>query len=299
VRRILAALLAAAAFGCAGAPPPSAAIAAGPLAYAVDAPGGGHALLFGSIHVARENQWSLPEHLMKELAQSELLVLEIDLAETGPDEMADLMFGLGTMPPGQRLRQVVSDETWDLLKERATQAGLEIEVLDGLKPWLVFLQLTVLSLEHAGFAAERGAEPVVVQHAPNLPVRGLETVYEQLSAFDDLSYPVQDRMLLDALRPTDEQAVEFDALMEAWRRGDARQLEAIVFKDRNDPGLATFYEETFYRRNLRMAETLEEILLESERSFVVVGAAHLVGEGSIPHLLRAAGYEVRQVSGTP
>ena len=256
-------------------------------------------MLFGSIHFARENQWVLPESLANELARAELLVLEIDLTDTGPEEMAQLMFGLGTMPSGQRLRQVVSDETWALLEERAAQTGLAIEDLDRLKPWLVFLQLTVLSLQSAGFEAERGADLMVVQSSPNLPVRGLETVYEQLSVFDDLSYPVQDRMLLDALGPTDEQAVELDALMDAWRRGDARQIEAIIFADRDDPELAPFYAETFDRRNLRMAESLEEILEETGRVFVVVGAGHLVGETGIPNLLRASGYEVRQVSGTP
>lgn len=298
MRGILASLLVAAVLGCAGAPPPEDDSAATPLAYQVSAPGGGRALLFGSVHVARANQWVLPEEITRELERAQVLVLEIDLAKTSQEEMLQLMLGLGVMPPGQRLRQVVSDETWSLLEERAPEAGVPIEQLDQLKPWVVALQFIALSLQRAGFDPEHGVEQELVRESPELPVRGLETAYEQLSSFDDLPYPVQDRMLLDALRPTDEQAPELDALMEAWRRGDARQLEAIVFDDRDDPELARFYEETYDRRNMRMAESLEEILAETERAFVVVGAAHLLGDRGIPALLRASGYEVRQVSGT-
>ncbi len=286
---MLAPLLIAAALGCAGARVDPG--AATPLAFEVRAPSGGRALLFGSIHVGRANQWTLPDSLTRELERAELLVLEIDLSATSPEELQQLMLGLGVMPPGQRLRQVVSDETWRLLEQRAPKTGQTIEQFDRLKPWVVALQLMVFSFQAAGFEAERGVEHELLTDSPALPVRGLETPYDQLSTFDGLPYPVQDRMLLEALRPGD------DALMEAWRSGDAERLEAIVFKDRNDPELAIFYEETYDRRNARMAEVLEEILQETQRAFVVVGAAHLLGARGIPSLLRESGYQVRQVSG--
>jgi len=296
LRRKLAPLLLVAALGCAG-PPPVDPETDSPLAYAVRAPDGGRAVLFGSIHVARENQWELPDLLTRELARSELLVLEIDLAATSSGEVAQIMLGLGVMPPGQRLRQVVSDETWELLLEQAPETGQPIEQIDRLKPWVVALQFIGYSLQKAGFDPQHGVERDVVAGAPSLPVRGLETAYEQLSTFDDLPFPVQDRMLLDALRPSEEQAPELDALMQAWRSGDAERLEAIVFEDRSDPELSIFYQETYDRRNLRMVEALEEILRDTERAFVIVGAAHLVGTRGIPSLLREFGYDVRQISG--
>ena len=269
-----------------------------PLAYEVHAPGGGRALLFGSVHVAREKAWQLPDSLTRELETAELLVLEIDMDATSSEELFQLMLGLGEMPPGQRLRQVVSDETWALLERRAPETGRTLEELDRLKPWVVALQFIGFSLQRAGFAQEHGVERELVSEAPRLPVRGLETPYDQLSMFDDLPYPVQDRMLLEALRPGGGPDAELDALMDAWRRGDARRLEALVFSDRDDPELALFYAETYDRRNLRMAEALEEILRETERAFVVVGAAHLVGERSLPRILHRSGFRVRQVSGT-
>ena len=288
---MLAPLLVAAALGCAG--PRVEPEAATPLAYEIRAPSGGRALLFGSIHVARANQWALPDSLARELERADLLVLEIDPSATSAEEIGRLVFGLGAMPPGQRLRQVVSDETWQLLEERAPEMGQSIEQLDRLKPWAVMLQLWKFSLRGSGFHAKHGVERDLVAGAPGLPMRGLETPYEQLSTLDDLPFPVQDRMLLDALRPGDD----LDALMRAWLDGDRERLQAIVFDDSRDPKLAIFYEQFYYQRNARMAEALEEILQETRRAFVVVGAAHLLGTRGIPSLLRASGYQVRQVSG--
>ena len=191
------------------------------------------------------------------------------------------------------------ERTWALLEKRAPETGIPLEQLDRLKPWAVALQFIGQSLQQAGLEIQHGVERGLIEAAPQLPVRGLETPYQQLATFDDLPYPVQDRMLLEALLPSDDRDRKLNGLWEAWRRGDARQLEAIVFKDRDDPLLSRFYEQTYDRRNVRMAEALEEILEDTQRAFVVIGAGHLVGPRSIPMLLRSSGFVVRQVSGQP
>jgi uncharacterized protein YbaP (TraB family) len=302
VRRIPARLAlgaAVAAFGCqAPAPPvPEPAPVAAPLAFEVESPRGEHAVVFGSVHMGRPDTWELPEAVRLAFEKARVLVLEVDLAATSPDEMQALMLALGEMPPGQRLRQVVSDETWELLEAHAAASGVDIALLDRLKPWLLALQLGVLAMQQSGFEPQHGVELRVVEQSGDMPVRALETPYDALGVLDDLPYPVQDRMLLDALRPGDLQTSELDVLMEAWRRGDAERIEAIVFKDRSDPRLARFYEEFYERRNLRWAEALEEILAETQPALVVVGAGHLVGEHSLQARLRESGFRVRQVSG--
>lgn len=294
----IAALLLVAGVGCAGAPPEPVEPAVDPLAFEIEAPDGARAMLFGSIHVARPGDWALPDPVSRALAAADVLVLEIDLSTTSEAEMLEIMLGLGVMPPGKRLRQVVRRETWTLLGQRAHELELPLDTLDKLKPWVVALQFVGLSLRSAGFEAQHGVERGLVESTETLPVRGLETPFEQLSIFDNLPYPVQDRMLFEALQPSEEQGPELDSLLDAWRRGDAEAMEAILFKDRGDPQLARFYEETYDLRNLRMAESIEQILHEERQAFVVVGAGHLIGQRGLPSLLREAGYEVRQVSGT-
>lgn len=298
--RVLTLLLAVvASLGCVGPAARKAAGPATPLAYEVEEPGGGRALLFGSVHVGSEESVKLPDSLLHEMRAAHLLVLEIDLSKTTPQEMASLMLALGGMPPGQRLRQVVSDETWSLLEKRAAETGTPMAALDRLKPWAVALQFIGRSLDRAGFDVQHGVEQSLVKQAAGLPIRGLETPYEQFSLFDDLPYRVQDRMLRDALEPASETNPKIDALLDAWRRGDGKRLEQIMFEDRKDPDLEIFYAQTYDRRNERMAHSLEQILKQTDRALVVVGAGHLLGPHGMPAVLRNAGLSVRQVSGQP
>jgi uncharacterized protein YbaP (TraB family) len=204
-------------------PPPPAPVEA-PLAFEVESPAGARAVVFGSVHLGRPDSWSMPDRIRSAFEKSKLLVLEVDLAATSPEEMQALMLALGEMPPGQRLRQVVSDETWELLEAHAAVSGVPVMLFDRFKPWLLALQLGVLSMQQSGFEPQHGVELRVVQESGGLPVRGLETPYEAFGVLDDLPYPVQDRMLLDALRPSGEQTSEFDVLMDAWRRGDAARI---------------------------------------------------------------------------
>lgn len=296
LKAILAPLLLVA-VACAGAQPhPPDPNRIDPLAFEIESPTSGRAMLFGSVHVARPNDWRLPERVSQGLARADLLVLEIDPSKTSQTEMHEIMLGLGALPPGQRLRQVVSPETWALLQERARESDLDLAALEDRKPWVIALLIFGMSLENAGIASEHGVERRLIASDRQIPIRGLETPFEQFSVFDDLPYPVQDRMLLDSLRPA-KGAPDHDALLEAWRRGDARELEAILFRNRDDPKLARFYEATFDLRNLRMAEQIEEILVEGQHAFVVVGVGHLVGRRGLPQVLHDAGFRVRQISG--
>jgi uncharacterized protein YbaP (TraB family) len=264
-----------------------------PLAYELVAPNGSRALLLGSIHLARADDWVLPRPILEALERSDALVFEIDLARTSADEMMALMLDVGVLPPDRRLRDQLSEATWHLLEERAPQHGLSLDALDRLEPWVVALQFMGRSLSEAGFETEHGVEQGVWNVAGSKPVRGLETPLEQFRVFDQLEAPLQERMLRDALAPPDGPTLE--ALVNAWRRGDVVALEAILFEDRNDPLMAPLHQATYPRRNLRMAASLTNILLEVRHAFVVVGVGHLVGKRSLPAALARSGYRVERL----
>jgi uncharacterized protein len=49
-------------------------------------------------------------------------------------------------------------------------------------------------------------------------------------------------------------------------------------------------------RNVTMAARLDEYLKGKEAAFVVVGAAHIIGEKGVARMLRDKGYKVEQVT---
>ena len=73
----------------------------------------------------------------------------------------------------------------------------------------------------------------------------------------------------------------------AWKSGDAETLEKILLDDyKNDPRYKEFFEEMFTKRNIRMTNIIEKYLEGDKVHFVVVGAGHLIGEGSIVDILK-------------
>jgi uncharacterized protein YbaP (TraB family) len=288
---VLCALLLAA--GCATQDPaPARPAGPTPLAYDLLAPNGARAVLLGSIHVARPRDWTPSPDLIAALEWAELVVFEVDLTGITASETLRLVGDLGRLPPGERLRDRVSEDTWHLLERRAPELGVPIEALEYLEPWLVALEFTARTMSEAGFGAEHGVEQKIRRAARAKPMRGLETTREQFLVFDALDPPLQERMLRDALERKDLAMLE--ALLAAWRRGDGRELEALLFEDRDDPLMAPFHEALYPRRNQRMAASLAEILLHTRRAFVVVGVGHLLGDRSLQRALVAQGFRVKR-----
>ena len=56
-----------------------------------------------------------------------------------------------------------------------------------------------------------------------------------------------------------------------------------------------FLERLIYARNRNWMEPLETMLATNQENLVVVGAAHLIGDGSVLDLLERAGYEVERI----
>jgi uncharacterized protein YbaP (TraB family) len=94
------------------------------------------------------------------------------------------------------------------------------------------------------------------------------------------------------LADIDSQAANIDKLATAWRRGDTSTLEALLHDGLSDsPAIA---ERLLFERNRNWVPHVETCLSEAARCFVVVGAAHLVGPGSLVQLLRDRKHTVVQ-----
>ena len=267
-----------------------------PLAYELRAPDGRSAFLQGSVHFARETEAALDPRATQALHDANVLVGELDMADLSPVEMAQTLLAVGRLPEGQTLKDVLSPETWSLLQERAKETHTPLAPFEQFKPWVVALTFIGVSLTDAGYSPEEGVELQVYGGKHPKETRGLETLPDQLSLFDSLSLEQQEAMLRDALKPTEENAVDLETMFSAWRCGDAPGLEKVLSgMIDSDPDLEPFYEATIFRRNQTMAKGVEKVLGESDRVFIVVGALHLVGARGIPALLEQAGYRVEQL----
>jgi uncharacterized protein YbaP (TraB family) len=262
---------------------------------------GGRAHVMGSIHLS-DDEIDFDPAVEQALSRAETLVLEVAPDELDPARMLELTTKTGFFEDGRTLESVLAPETWRLLNDRIERDRLAPEAFRHMEPWFAGITLQVIALEMRGFDAERGVDMSLARSAAiaGKAIIGLETAAAQLAALDSLPLATQELMLRGILESEDDDEAGFTLLLDAWRKGDAARIEAEVFAGLEDhPDLAPFFEAIYFERNRRMASDVAGIVDAGGRSFVIVGAAHVVGRLGVPALLASRGYSVRRLPKTP
>jgi hypothetical protein len=250
--------------------------------------------LVGSVHLLTEDYYPLSPALDVAFNDSDLLVEEADLSELETPSSQMKMLTRGMLPANQSIETVVSPATFALVTRRVNGLGIPLDPLKHFKPWMLALTLVEFEWQKAGFDATFGLDRHFHDRAKiaGKAVQGLETVDYQLSLFDDMAPEEQDRMLADSLKDIDNERANVRALADAWRAGDLPTVERIVLADvKSDPFM---YQRVLVARNRNWLPTIETYFGRTGHTFVVVGAAHLVGPDGLLAMLRAKGYTVTQ-----
>lgn len=250
--------------------------------------------LVGSVHLLTKDYYPLSPALEAAFKDSDLLVEEADLAEMLSPDSQLLLLMRGMLPANQSLDKVLSPATYALVSKRVTDLGLPIEPLKRFKPWALALTLMGLEWQNAGFDAELGLDKHFYDRAraEGKPVQGLETADYQISRFDEMTFEQQDRLLAETLKGVENEKANVAALADAWQAGDAATIERVVLGELKDDRL--IYERLLVERNRNWMPKIEALFSRRGRTFVVVGAAHLVGPDGLLAMLRAKGYSIEQ-----
>jgi uncharacterized protein len=256
---------------------------------------GGTVYLVGSVHMLSTDYYPLSPALDAAFAASDLLVEELDLGEMMASESQLALLTRGMMPSGQSLDNVVSPATLALVNDRVKALGLPIEPLKRFKPWALALTLLALEWQSAGFDPNLGLDKHFYDRAlaEHKPVKGLETVAFQISRFDGMTAPDQDRLLAQTLKELATETASVSALASAWKAGDVATVEKIVLEDMKSD--RRMYERLVVERNRTWLPQIEALFNRPDPAFIVVGAAHLVGTDGLIKALEAKGYTVQQL----
>ncbi|WP_197466253.1 TraB/GumN family protein, partial [Oleiphilus sp. HI0080] len=125
-------------------------------------------------------------------------------------------------------------------------------------------------------------------------IEELESFEFQIKLISEL--PSDEESFSDALLNMADFESEWKGLEDAWKQGDADLMYELAIGEgmRDFPSLENYYEVLFFKRNVQMAEKLEQCF--SDRvCFMVVGAGHLVGPSGVVDLLQKKGYQLKQL----
>lgn len=250
--------------------------------------------LLGSFHVLPEGlDWrSRPLMRAADLAQTVWFEAEVD-TPAARQATLDMLRAHGFNPDGVRLSSLLAKEDAARLKDVAGRLGLPLAQIDRMRPWQAFLALSVQFISSQGFQPGSGVESALLAEARarGRTMRFFETVEQQLALFSDLDPATERHLLSVSLRDWDNQESEFRALFDAWRAGDAREIDRLMNRTMREQA-PEVYERLIVARNRAWAKRIAQEMRSPGRALIAVGAAHLVGEDSVPAMLRAEGFEV-------
>jgi uncharacterized protein YbaP (TraB family) len=258
----------------------------------------GSVYLLGSIHVADSDIYPLNNVIENAFQSSNNLVVEIDISKVNPLATAELMIKYGIYPEGGSLKSYVSEELYTKLSEYFTEYGVDISTIDMFRPWVIDTLMEELRLESMGYSAQNGIDMYFIEKATEADknILELESTEFQLELLSSFSDEIMILAIEDAFQnpPTKEMIEE---LFYSWGNGKTDIVESLIFEGLNEePIFEPCYQAVYIDRNYSMADKIEVFLSDGDVYFVVVGAAHLVGEEGLISILENRGYETRQLS---
>lgn len=251
--------------------------------------------LVGSMHVADKSFYPLRPEFEEAFAEADYLGVEIDLSKAADEEQQKLVLSMGSYQDGTTLKDHVSSETYSKLGDILKKNGLEPNALDAFKPWVVETTLGSLKMSSAGLEAASGVDLYFIQKAieRKIPVIELESYQSQLGMFDNFSKELQEKTLRSTIDNFDVLDNSANQMAEMWKTGNDEQLLELTntFSDDEEYNKAMLID-----RNIGMADKIDGYLKngKGEEYFIVVGAAHYLGDHGVVKLLEDKGYKVER-----
>jgi uncharacterized protein len=262
---------------------------AGSLVWAVHGP---HCTVYlaGSVHLLPKGAAQLPPAFAHAYADSARLIMELDLSTVDSAATAAWMRAHGSLAADTDLRATIGAQRYARVRAAANEVHLPLELIDTQSPWVVGLELAELEYQHLGFEPQQGVEEQLVRRAQadGKPIAGLETLQEELGGLEALTAPEQLRLLDQTLDELKDSPTEMQAILGAWRHGDARKLGQLLAAEYQD--FPALYRTLVRNRNERWLPQIEQLLQGDANCLIVVGALHLVGDGGLLELLRRDGF---------
>jgi uncharacterized protein YbaP (TraB family) len=252
--------------------------------------------LVGSIHVGDSSMYPLPKEVESAFNAAKVLTVEINVKNVDQGKAIGLIQQYGMYGKDDSLTKHLSKETATTLDDYCTKHNVPRAGLEMLKPWVVAVTIAAMSWQQAGEDPTLGIDMHFLdERQPTQRIDELETMESQLSIFATATEEEQQGMLMTILKEGDKAKDMIKRLQAAYVSGDPDALQKIMDEE-SDMGSKSLTKKLLDDRNVMMASKMDEYLKGKDPIFVVVGAAHIVGEKGVAKMLRDKGYKVDQVT---
>ena len=250
--------------------------------------------ILGSIHVLRPSDYPLAPAVLNAYGNANSILMEVNLAQVDLQGMQTELLASARLPEGKTLPAIMGDARYQRAQVLAREVGVDLGIFDAFAPWFAAEAISQMQLQQLGFQPQSGVEMFFLERArtDGKSVAGLETVHDQIALFNALSMDEQADYLVSSLEEAHDLPKEVGAMVHAWASGDTQWFaDELKSEIGRDPAL---YDSVLVARNRKWVPKIEALLNDSKNYLVIVGTAHLVGEGSVIALLKKDGIAAAQ-----
>lgn len=263
--------------------------------------------LFGSIHVADESAYPLPNAVMTAFDSCDALAVECDTKNANIDY--NKFYKSMMYKDGSTIDKHISADIYSkaskIVEEKYGKQTLEMFM--HYKPIMWQIMIDQIFMSECDLTPEHGIDSYFLDLADeeNKKVMEIESIDIQNKLLSGFSEELQEILLSEAVNTQVENYSKgLNELYEAWIAGDIKLLEALAlgeapvgdFTDKEKKLIDEYNKEMITDRNIGMFNKAKEYLKDNMEVFYVVGEAHMIGENGIVKLLTDAGYTVERVS---
>ncbi len=247
--------------------------------------------LYGTMHVSDARVFQFSDSVMPAFERCGIYAMEIDFNDVRPMELLSKMMAGGN----KSIRKSLSAEDYRLLDSvfRAGNRGIPLSLFDNMSPILLEMMMGMQTLGLSDSSIEGNTEALDI-YFNNLAKKqskkivGIETVAEQISALNSLSYKEQLEMLQLSIDDLKSGKEDNSYLVEYYTH---QQLDSLLARSKEQGMPPKFVKALITDRNKRTADRMEKII-QGKSAFMAIGALHLAGNDGVVALLRKKGFVV-------
>lgn len=244
--------------------------------------------IFGSFHIMCKADFQISAILAGKIRISKQFFGELDMSDpTLQQQMISKM-----MLQGNTLQSLMGETEYTKVSAQFLQiAGVSLAMFNNFKP---FMPLSILVINSIPCKEKIQPETEFVNLAQKyqIPIRGLESVDEEINAIDQVPLDSQINSLKQSVLNFDSVKTVMLKMQAVYNLRNTDSLYSFVKGESKGGDLET---ELLVKRNLKWIPIIRKAMAD-KASFFVVGAGHLGGPEGVIRLLQKQGYKVTPVT---
>ena len=249
--------------------------------------------LYGTMHTSDSRVFAFSDSVMPYFSSVKAYAMELDPKEAfNMSLLSKLMMG-----KEYSLKKMMPEHEYHVLDSIVKkEISFSVSLFDNVAPvfTMTIFEASGMELSDSGNTTNKEVLDMYFYKQAKKKrkkVIGIETVDEQLSALNSLSYQEQADLLLKEIRSFEENKTEGTDIVEYYL---AQNLDSLATTDADAQMPEKFYKALITDRNIRMANRIADFIRE-QTTFIAIGALHLPKSDGVIELLRKKGFTVEAV----